>query len=394
MKFLYILFLFLAYFGLTFSDYFITSISPSLNQSYFVIPLVVFSLFFINKKFSFFFKLISLYISIGILFFILYGLSNLALLSNLIGTVFVSFAFYNFRFRFYFEKYAFNLFILFSLYFCLLFYLGFWETSITGRSTVIKHNENFLSQILNIGLSFSILKYFYNNKIKARYYLYSAFFHVLPILATVSRTGITLMLLSFVFLIWVKFDKKIRLTIVISSTLIMLISGTFVFQYLNKSEFFKMYIERTSQAKDDERGELWKISYNLALDNILTGTGFDQFYDYRWRKSVGLVTESYDNQSNLIKSEIVSVHNSFIDLVLIGGIWLLLVFVFIIYYPVINAIKFLTTHELKIIGGFILVLVLNVIFYSFTGQAATQKITWFLIGVCYFEIDKKIKRIG
>lgn len=395
MKYLYILFLFLSFFGLTFSDYFITSISPGLTQSLFILPFIGFSFFYFKKEInSLFLKLIFFYILIGSIFFVLYGFRNLELLSNLIGCVLVGLPFYNYRLKYLYQKYAFNIFILFSFYFCFMFYLGFWEISNVGRATFMKHNENYLAQILNIGLVFSLLKYIYSTTRKSsRVFLFLTIFHIIPILATVSRTGITLMLFALILLLWHKFDQKVRYILFVFFSFSILLVGTFFAQLVNKNDFLRLYFERTSESKEDERFDLWNISYDLALNNLFTGTGFDKFYDFDWRKSVGLYYEQFDDLTNTLQTGFMSVHNSFIDLVLIGGIWLLFSFLLLIYFPIIKGIKLFYKSNYKIHGAFILVLIFNVILFSFTGQGATQKITWFLLGICYLEIDNSKKII-
>lgn len=344
---------------------------------------------------SLFGKLLLVYIALGLLLFAIYGFKNVELLSNLIGTVLVAFSFYNYRFKDLFQKYALNIYILFSLYFCFTFYFGMWETSAAGRASIMKHNENYLAQFLNIGFSFSLIKYVLTgNKREKRKYLIGTILHVAPIIATVSRTGITLMIFTFVFILWNKFEKRARYLLVTYATLFVLIGGSVFTQLLNRNEFVKLYFERTSEAKEDERGNLWDISIGLAKENLFTGTGFDRFYDFDWRKSVGLYFEQYDDETKSVHTGLISVHNSFIDLVLIGGIWLLIAFLLILYFPISNGTKLLFYPDYKLIGAFVLVLMINVIAFAFTGQGATQKITWFLIGICYFEIDTKTKFIG
>jgi O-antigen ligase len=331
----------------------------------------------------------------GLLLFAIYGFKNVELLSNLIGTVLVSFCFYNYKLKDLFQKYAVNIYILFSLYFCFAFYFGVWETSTAGRASIMKHNENYLAQLLNIGFTFSLIKYVLSvNKREKRLYLIGTILHVAPIIATVSRTGITLMIFTFVFILWNKFDRRARYLLVVYTTLFVLVGGSVFTQLLNRNEFVKLYFERTSEAKEDERGNLWDIGIGLAEDNLFTGTGFDRFYDYEWRKSVGLYYEQYDAETNSVQTGFMSVHNSFIDLVLIGGIWLLIAFLLILFFPISNGIKLLDNPNYKLIGVFVLVLMINVIVFAFTGQGATQKITWFVIGICYFEIDTKTKFIG
>jgi O-antigen ligase len=394
MKFVYIILLSLTCLGITLSDFFLQNILFGLNQSYLVLPLILFSLIYYKKEFKTkFFKNIVIYIALGIIIFSIYGFKNFELLSNLTGTVLVAFSFYNFKFTPLIHKYLLNTYIIIAIIFCVFYYIGYYEVNFSGRSSFIGHNENYLSQLLNIGLAFSLYKYFQSSgNLAKRVYLFSSISHILPIFSTGSRTGITLMIITLLIIFWNSIGIIARFIFIVGIFIFFILDSTYITQLSNKSEYVKLFVDRASDSKNDERGDLWNISLNLAKDNFFTGVGFDRFYDENWRRSVGLYYEIYDSELGRYYSQSMSVHNSYLDLIMIGGVWLLFYFNYLFYYPLKNAVQFLRIGNLKYTGLLILILLLNVVMFSFTGQGATQKITWLLIGVSYFLIDSN-KRI-
>jgi O-antigen ligase len=209
---------------------------------------------------------------------------------------------------------------------------------------------------------------------------------VIPILATISRTGVTLFFISTFFFIWLLIKERYRLVTLFSFVVFILFGISFVEFLFKNNELLALFFERTSDSVNDERSDLWKISLSLANENLLTGVGFENFYDYNWRRSVGLFYEQYDAETGTTYSNFISVHNSFIDLVLIGGIFLLFTFLNVIYYPIRFAITRWVNgnrNEENFSLALLLSFMLSVVLFSFTGQGATQKLTWFLIAVSY-----------
>ena len=54
----------------------------------------------------------------------------------------------------------------------------------------------------------------------------------------------------------------------------------------------------------------------LAKENLFTGVGFNEFYSEDWRQSVGLVRYDTDEYSGRTIVSSLSIHNSFLDLML------------------------------------------------------------------------------
>jgi O-antigen ligase len=387
MKVIVFIFLFFAVFGLLISDPYLTDNFYNIGQSLFVFPLLVYSLFLkkiaLNESLL---KYFLIYVSIIVFFFIIDGAKNTSLLINLIGTSLLSISFYNVCFKKQYYKYLFNLFIIGSLIIALAFYFQFWElNNFTGRSSFIKHNENMLGQVLNIGLVLAFYNYFVNLKNrKSIIYLLSVLLFIVPIFATISRTSIAVLILSFSFFIFAYFYGVKRVIFILFIFLFLITQYFLESSIFQKTELSSQFIERTSNSFDDERADLWDIGIRIALDNAFTGIGFSNFNDENWRLQVGLFFGI--SKPNMEMGYIpASIHNSYIDLFLIGGIYLLLIYLIILLYLFVKSFKLLfsVNVDMRFIGALCLSLTLNVFSFSFTGQGATEKISWFLIGIAY-----------
>jgi hypothetical protein len=384
----------LSVFGVILSDPFLTNINSKLTQTLFVLPFLIYSF----SKYSApaksqFIKLVLIYNCIVLLFFAVYGFNNIELLSNLFGTSLLGIAIYNIRLRNYIFKYCLKFFVFGTTIFCLSFYLNFWEVSSAGRATFISHNENFLGQLLCT--SFAFLIYFFKTESKNRnkyLWLLLIIVHVTPTLATISRTAITLLILTTFLLTFFQLEFRGKMIFIVVFIFVSIFGFFFVKYISNENEYLSKYLERTSQAKEDERADLWEIGLNLSKGNLLTGIGFDRFYDYEWRKSVGLVYEVNDESAGIFTSEMLSIHNSFIDLILIGGIWLCISFISIILTIMNNAktLIFYNDKKVNFIGALLLSLGINVLLFSITGQGATIKFTWFIFGIAFILYEEKI----
>jgi len=328
--------------------------------------------------------------------FLFSGANALNLFSNTFGTALLGLSVYNAAYiERVFAKSA-LLVVICCSFIGISFYLGFWEINdTTKRFTFIDHNQNTLSFLMCIGVSF--IFFFYhsskNRKIKT-VYLLLIFMLIIPILSTISRTGIVLLIITLVINIYFvkQFNKKI--TIVLASVIIGLTS-TVVFSVLDiQLPYFQQFSDRTAAAEQDSRIKLWSIGGKLASDNLFTGVGFNNFKSDEWRKSVGLIATGFDESTGKLEDYSISIHNSFLDLILIGGIFLVMPYCFIILNLCYNGYKLLRIpqKEPNFLGAFILSTTIGIILFSFTGQAATFKFTWYLFAVNYYLIYQYAKK--
>ncbi len=327
------------------------------------------------------------YLSIVFFFFAIDGFRNVVLLYNLMGTGLVGLTFYNSRINQLVFPSALYIYIGGTLFISFAFYFGFWQVIVeSGRASFINHNENMLGQLLNVGLAFSLLFYFTSTVLwKSRMFLLISFLHVTPILATISRTGIATLLLTVIIFIFASLRNTQKLGFITTVFIVLFTASASLFQLFQSNQYLSQFVNRASNSLEDERADLWNIALKIAKDNVFTGVGFSRFNDENWRIQEGLSFETNDAINNNYQIIGASIHNSFIDMIWIGGIYLFFVYLLILTTLLINSSKllFYEDRQNRIVGALILSLTLNSILFSFTGQGATQKITWFTIGICF-----------
>lgn len=396
-KIIFNIIIFLLVFGLLVSDPFLQSNFAGLTQGILVLPFLFFS--FMDYKFlknNVFIGASVFYGSIIFLLFILSGAKSYTLFSNTFGTVLFGLSVFNFKYiGKIFEKSAFLLLIGCSVI-GISFYLNLWEIDdITRRYTFISHNQNTLAFLMCIGVSFLFFYYHSGKNSKYKYgYLLLILILIIPILSTISRTGIILLFITIFINIYFVLGVRKKVAIVLLGILILL-SSTLVLSLLESNlPYFQQFSDRTTEAEQDSRIRFWLIGVKLANENFFTGVGFNNFYNDDWRKSVGLVARGFDESAGKVTDYSVSIHNSFLDLILIGGIFLLIPYVFIILNLCYNSFRLfkLPQKEPKVAGAFILSITIGIFLFSFTGQAATFKFTWYLFAINYYFIYLYLKK--
>jgi O-antigen ligase len=395
MKFKTRIFLFFLVLGVWISERWLNDNMPGFAQSYLILPFIILSLLSIKINFhDSFIKSIFAYIAIGTMSFILGGFEGFDLITTIAGLVFICLSLINKKFEDFIKSDLMYFFALLTSISAIAYYFGFWairnEQLGNTRLTFMENNENIMSQQLCIGLSF-ILYIAFNSKLKnVRNLLFIlASVYIIPILSTISRTGISLAAITLLLFIYVKF-KSSSIT---SFFFTFILGGVLIFSYVIDSENFNyinILTERVDDASEDIRFELWDLGIKLALDNFFTGVGFGNFSSMDWRNTVS-------STHTLGSDGFGSTHNTFLDLIHIGGIWLLIAYITLIGYILRNGIKMIlsVSSEIRTCGALVLSNIIGIIFFSQTAQASMDKLTWFLFAVCYVWINevKKLKTI-
>jgi len=363
--------------------------TAGLGQSIFIIPFIVISMVNYkadkNRKL---YILLTSYMFVVLLYFLFSGLNGVQLLITMIGCTMISLLFTNTRINN--EKVSkvihATLFIYFAIQ-IISFYFGFFwgirneYTQGNFRFTYMNNNENLTSQQLCFGLSFFLYNLLSKSKKKITKItsLLLVIFSLNPILATVSRTGIFLGLITLIlfYIVFLLNTKKKVFGIVIGLFALIAFSGGLL---LNQSGIDNLNL-RLEDTDEDIRFELWDLGMKLVKENFITGVGFENFLSMTGR----------DTQSSIHYvgvDSFGSIHNSFLELLLVTGIPGLIIYTFLIYYFVRTSVvkrkfNFWTAHSLTLIIGIIL--------FSITGQSAFEKLTWFIFG--YIHLNNKLYNI-
>jgi O-antigen ligase len=389
MKFLKHFFLWLVAFGIIFSDRWLNNNTSGLAQSHFIFPFIFVSL--INLKINwnqYPLKALFIYIGVALLSFLAGGLQGFTLLTTIVGTGIIFFSLINENFSEMVKNELMVLVMLLTLFTAIAFYLGFWEirNEMYGntRQTFMENNENVVAQQLCIGFSF-ILFYSLIAKRKFQSYLLIliAIIFVIPIVSTISRTGITLMMIIAALFLYTKFSNYGWFgptLILLTLSKFLLVSGGID---INSIKFLAGFTERLDDASEDIRFELWALGVKLAKENFFTGIGFGNFTNNDWRDQIS-------SNHSLGVGGFGSTHNTFLDLIHIGGIWLLMPYLGIIGWNLRKGIILLLSKNkgVNLIGALVVSNMVGILLFSQTAQAATDKLTWFLFAISFIWIKQ------
>ena len=131
----------------------------------------------------------------------------------------------------------------------------------------------------------------------------------------------------------------------------------------------------------DPRIKLRNAALNIFKDHMWLGVGLKTFWDHEWRMQNGLVT----GIKGQVKLKEASIHNSFLDLALIGGLPLVVTFILLMFYPVVKVMRYMfhANRMVRVNAAFVLSIVTSFFIYSFFHQAIVQKHNWFIFAIIY-----------
>jgi O-antigen ligase len=203
-----------------------------------------------------------------------------------------------------------------------------------NRSIGFFGNPNFQSSFLGI-FSSIIWAYFFSSSSSYKIKVSLAAVNILTLFAIVKTSSVQgLIIFTSGFLISLLFiilsNQKLRrlflpfLLINLSLAVIFILD---IFQKVPWKSFFY-------QNSVSERGDLWRAAIKISQDHPLFGVGYDGFdYYYRtYRDNVAAIRQGVGTSSN-------SAHNIFLDILVNGGIPLLITYIAIILFVLFSAIR-------------------------------------------------------
>jgi O-antigen ligase len=210
---------------------------------------------------------------------------------------------------------------------------------------------------------------------KFLYFAILALFSVMVFFMS-SRAGIAslILLLTYRFYISIK-NRRLRfLSIIVLLILIIpAVKNKRVQQGITELKNFKD-VEHVTHEKTPGRIVLWISAVDLIKENILFGTGTDNFHEKYFE-----IYDAYNNKGlKLLKNERYNVHNQYLEFFVLFGIggFILIITLFVI--PLIHAIK--RKNSLMIL--FLLITIFNFLFESMFDTVAG--IVFFLFFLNFF----------
>ena len=271
------------------------------------------------------------------------------------------------------------------------FYLGFWELKLEYqlRLSFLRHDPNILSYNLLFGYISALYFIRFNNAGWLKKYLsifvISAFF-LIPILATISRTALVAFVLIFIVYIFFAERKKINRAITLFFALIVIIIG--LIKTAN-NELIGALTERIAET-DDARTGFIDAGLKIIKNNFFTGVGLSNFGNDKWR-----IYNGFFMYSEGVISQTAS-HNGIMDILMIGGIFFLLSFLYIIFYPIfrVKKTKYSEVNDNFYFDRFLAISsVITFIVINLTYSSYMSKTAWTAVTLLYI-VNKKYSSIN
>ena len=215
------------------------------------------------------------------------------------------------------------------------YYLGFWYmgNAANPRATFLRHDPNHLAHLLLYGV-IALFYYYQESKKKKtkRLIIITIISFFMPLVSTYSRTVIiiffaVILVYLFVFRHTAKSLKNPIFFMIIVASIISTIALSNIITGSKMFRIFEVRFEENEQA----RLTFYTKGLTLIKENFVFGVGIKDFENSNWRIKNGFYRTV--SRSGNIYSLSTSTHNGFIDIFLIGGVFMFISFVLLISYP-------------------------------------------------------------
>jgi O-antigen ligase len=202
-----------------------------------------------------------------------------------------------------------------------------------NRSIGFFGNPNFQSSLLGI-FSSIIWAYLFSQKISYKIKVSLAAVNILTLFAIVKTSSVQgLIIFTSGFLISLLFiivsNQKLKRLLLPFLLINLSLAVVFILDIFQKVPWKSFFYQNSVS----ERGDLWRAAIKISQDHPLFGVGFDGFeYYYRaYRDNVAAIRQGVGTSSN-------SAHNIFLDILVNGGIPLLITYTALILFVLFSAI--------------------------------------------------------
>ncbi len=255
----------------------------------------------------------------------------------------------------------------------LAFYLGLWEqVGDLVRMTFLRHDPNHLGHLI-IYTFIAILAVIQGSqKIRNVWVWPVVAVCFVPLAFTFSRTSLLAftIVLVFYFIVLAGNNRAGNIVIGVFALLVGVIT-----LLSNQNKIVEGITDRFSE-ENEARSNFNKSGLDIIAENFFTGVGVAKFQDPVWRVANGFSRTQFDDGG--ARQVATTTHNGFLDVFLIGGVFLFGAFITIITFPAIFLFR-----KTKLLGTNMEVQWRKFLVYSFTT-------TFILINLTYSLYNSKL----
>jgi O-antigen ligase len=241
-----------------------------------------------------------------------------------------------------------------------------------GRLSILGDNENMIG--IRMVIAIIVFMYFINtsNKkvnIKNIIYVISIGFMIMVMRETVSRTASISLALAFIAAIYFYLATNKSISKIFYITILLTIISFVVLPFIMSNELLVERLEKVKGGDLANRDYLWKVFWEAILNSPYLGYGYSGYYMVSWQE-LGAIS---------------SPHNVILEVLLLGGMSGLIVFIIFNYYILSNAIK-TYRNEKKYLGLLLLVPYAGMLA---VGHTLGKKIMWYILAYNSIEVIRK-----
>jgi hypothetical protein len=272
------------------------------------------------------------------------------------------------------------------------YYLGFWYmgNAANPRATFLRHDPNHLAHLLLYGV-IALCYYFQESKNKKtkRLIIIAIISFFMPLVSTYSRTAIIIFFTIIVVYLYVfrHNARNLRNPIIFMIIIASIISTIALSNFITGSKIFRMFEVRFEES-EQSRLTFYTKGLTLIKENFVLGVGIKDFQNSGWRIRNGFYRTV--SGSGNVYSVSTTTHNGFIDIFLIGGVFMFISFLFLISYPSYLIFSFkgsINKGSLQRDRFLIYSLYLSFVLINMTYSLYNSKLGWWGIALSYLIVS-------
>jgi O-antigen ligase len=265
------------------------------------------------------------------------------------------------------------------------FYYGSWQPfGDTLRLTFLKHDPNHLGHLIiySVICVLAVIQKF--KKVGMFLAIAVIVIYFIPLAFTFSRTSIIIFAVILCNYYYFLLGGQTKVIFI----LLALIFGFYLLQS-TENLIVLGFVDRFSET-DASRSLFLENSFKIIGDNLLLGVGVDNFVDPNWRINNGF-SQRISDYNGITTITPTSTHNGFLDILLIGGLFLFLTFISLIIFPALFLLfrsnYFEDNNKMRWTKFLVYSFIITFLLINTTYSLYNSKLGWWGIGYSYLLIN-------
>jgi O-antigen ligase len=265
------------------------------------------------------------------------------------------------------------------------FFCGGWQPfGDTLRLTFLKHDPNHLGHLIIYSIITVLAVVQKLKKVGILIAIAVLVIYFIPLAFTFSRTSLIIFAIILCNYYYFFLGGQAKVIFVVLA----LIFGFYLLQS-TENLIILGFVDRFSET-DETRSLFLENGLKIIGDNFLMGVGVDNFVDPNWRLNNGF-SRSIADYDGVVSLTPTSTHNGFLDILLIGGLFLFLTFITLIIFPALFLLfksnYFEDNKKMRWTKFLVYSFIITFLLINTTYSLYNSKLGWWGIGFSYLLIN-------